>query len=281
MQIIFIPTEECNLKCWYCSRGCNVNQNVFECDPLQFRRLLNWISIQEPDELDFEFFGGEPTVHKDLLMMAWMLEERFGNKLVRLEILTNLIKPIGYYEMGFPDKTKFSCSYHSDSGDGDEWMQKVLRLHQKDLLGDVKMVMTPDNEKYISDLFHRYKDNDFRIYEILPQEQLEGTEWAENLNEKYGEFIFDYIGDYRPRTNYKGMVCTAGYKISQEGDLYHCWRKFNDPECKPIANVFKDTPTNLSRFHICSYDDCDINDVEFDKYSLEDFKNEVSKRSNR
>jgi sulfatase maturation enzyme AslB (radical SAM superfamily) len=242
---------------------------------------LNWISAQEPEELDFEFFGGEPTVHLDLLMFAWMLYGRFQNKLVRLEILTNLIKPLGYYEMGFPPMTKFSCSYHSDSGDGDEWMEKVLRLHEQELIGDVKMVMTPDNEEYIAELFNRYKDNSFRIYEVLPQEQLEGTEWAEGLKDKYGECIFDYIGDYRPRTNYKGMVCTAGYKISQQGDLYHCWRKFNDPKSDPLTNVFEDKGQKMTPYHICSYDDCDINDVEFPKYTLEEFKNEVSKRGNR
>ena len=280
MQVIFIPTEDCNLKCWYCSRDCQNNTDVYKCDLNEFSRLCDWIELQKPKTLDFEFFGGEPTTHEWLQEMTRMLDQRFGDKLKRLEILTNLIQPLEYYtdSGNWPRKTRFSCSYHSDSGDGDRWMRKVKFLHEYNRIGDVKMVMTPDNEEYIASLFDRYKDNTFRIYEILPQEQLEGTEWADGLKEKYGDYIFDYIGDYRPRTNYNGMVCTAGYKISQHGDVYHCWRKFNDPDCEPLLNVFNDKHIVHQPYHICSYSDCDINDVEFPKYTLEEFRNEVSKK---
>jgi hypothetical protein len=243
---------------------------------------LNWIEEQNPKELDFEFFGGEPTTHFELNRMVWMVRRQFGNRLIRLEVLTNLLKPITWYmSYSWPKLTKFSCSYHMDSGDGDEWMKKVEVLNQNDLLGDVKMVMTPSNETYIADLFKRHMDNDYRIYEILPQEQLEGTVWAEDLKDKYSDHIFDYIGEYRPRTNYRGMVCTAGYKVSQYGDVYHCWRKFNDPSSEPLLNAFTDKPVRLQPYHICSYNDCDINDVEFPKYTLEEFKNEISKRGSR
>ena len=270
MQIIFIPTEDCNLKCWYCSRDCHKKNYTYKCHPAEFSNLLNWVEAQEPEELDFEFFGGEPTTHPQLRMMAWMVAERFPENLVRLEVLTNLVKPAHYY-YNFPEGIKFSCSYHSDSMNGDKWMNRVRELNDIGRIGDVKMVMTPENEEYIADMFMRYRDNDFRIYEILPQEQLEGTEWAEGLKEKYRDYIFDYIGEYRPRTNYKGMVCTAGYKISEEGYVYHCWRKFNDPDSKPIANAFMGTPTKQNIFHICSYDDCDVNDVEFTKMTTKEF----------
>lgn len=273
-SIIFIPTEGCNLKCWYCSRNCNTNTNVYECGVSEFKNIIDFIDKQDRHYVDFEFFGGEPTTHHLLKQMTHMLSTYFTDRLVRLEVLTNLIKPIDYYSTGWADQLKWSCSYHSDCGDGDEWMEKVNVLNDLGLLGDVKMVMTPDNEDYIADLFMRHKDNNYRIYEILPQEQLEGTEWADNLTVKYGDFIFDYIGDYKPQTNYKGMVCSAGYKISQDGDVYHCWRKFNDDKAKPILNVFKDTIEKIPVWHLCSYDDCDINDVEFPKKTLKELGNE-------
>lgn len=282
MQIIFIPTENCNLKCYYCSRDCNTNVTHPYCNMDEFEGLLDFVAAQNPDEIDFEFFGGEPTLHPQLHFMTQRVVDRFGEKVVRLEILTNLLQPIDYYK-AFPKGTKFSCSYHSKGLDGWVWMEKVMELYELDLIADVKMVMTPENELYITDLFMEYlEDSDgFNVYEILPQEQLEGSPWAEGLKEKYSQHIFDYIGDYRPRTNYKGMVCTAGYKIAQNGDVYHCWRKFNDPDSKPLLNVFDDISKKLNEYHICSYDDCDINDVDFDKYTLEEFKSEISKRGDR
>jgi hypothetical protein len=246
-----------------------------------FEGLLDFIEAQEPDELDFEFFGGEPTVHPCLRFMAERIIHRFGDILVRLEILTNLIQPIDYYK-SFPEGTKFSCSYHM-SGSGVMWLDKVLKLHELGMIADVKMVMTPGNEIYVAVLYMAHLEDfkDFDVYEILPQEQLEGTPWAVGLKDKYKDCIFDYIGDYKPRTNFKGMVCTAGYKVSQDGDVYHCWKKFNDPESRPLLNAFDEISKKLNPYHICSYSDCDINDVEFDKYTLGDFKNEISKRGNK
>ncbi len=278
LQMIFIPTEDCDLKCYYCSRGCHTNTDVYKCSLSEFEKLLDFVELQGKKYVDFQFFGGEPTQHPNLNEMAWMVNDRFGDKLIRLEISTNMIKPLDYFTgILWPDLTKFSCSYHSDSGDGDLWMNKVNILNEYDFIGDVKMVITPENEDYIIDLFGRHDNNNFRIYEMLPQEQMEGTEWADSLNDLYTEFDFDYIGEYRIRDSYKGMMCSTGFRVDQRGNVYYCWRKFNDRNSRPILNTFKEEPRQVSEWHLCSYDDCDINDVDFPKKTLKERMIEIKK----
>ena len=303
----FIPTENCNIKCDYCSRGCNeIKDKYYYATDDDFRKLLKFLELQNYNHYILEFFGGEPTVHPRFREFHKILNTEYfneGNDLIEIHTLTNLAKPFDYWTYDWPKQTKFSCSYHFGYiKDTEEWFSKINYLEEKGMLEDIKFILTPDNEKEIVKIYEKYKTDRSTIYELVVQEQLVGTEWAKNVAKKYDA---DYLGHYKYEEHktmnceilfddgskgdlqefqfydFNMMLCNCRFRISETGDVYYCWRKFDDPKAKPILNVFKDPLKKVIEWHFCQYHDCDICDIHYMKYSLAYFarhKNEIQKR---
>lgn len=302
----YIPTENCNMRCDYCSRSCNIiKDKYYYASVSDFKRLLEFLELQGYENYTFEFFGGEPSVHSHFKEFHKILIEYFnkGKNLLRIHTLTNLFKPLEYWTCDWPKQTRFSCSCHFDRiKDLDEWFDKVYYLLEKDMLRDIKFIMTPENEKEIVKVYEKYKSDKFHTYEFVVQEQLVGTDWAEKVAKKYDA---DYLGNYKYEDigsknceivfedgskgklrdfqfqKFYAAMCNCKFRIAENGDLYYCWRKFNDEKSKPLLNVFKDPLKKVSEWHVCSYSTCDICDIEYPKYSVDYFirnKNEIQRR---
>ena len=275
---IFIPTENCNIRCEYCSRGCNKFKNsYYYASGNDFRNLLKFLKLQNYEQYTFEFFGGEPTVHPQFRAFNKMLEY-FNKPLLEIHTLTNLIRPFEYWTYDWPEQTKFSCSYHSHAiKDSDEWFAKVYYLKKRGMIRDIKFIITPENEKEIIKIYEKYKSDEYEVYELVVQEQLAGTEWAEGIFKKYDA---DYLEDYRPKEDFYKMVCSCKFRVAENGDVYYCWRKFDDEIARPILNVFEDTLKKVPEWHLCLYHNCDICDVDNPKYSIKDWY-EIQRRNEK
>jgi len=302
---IYIPTENCNIRCSYCSRNCNlIKDYYYYASDNDFRNLLKFLELQKYKFYTFEFFGGEPTVHPHFREFHNILIEYFTKGVYLLEIhtLTNLAKPFKYWTYDWPGQTKFSCSYHFDYiKDSDEWFAKVYYLQNKGMLEDVKFILTPENEKEIVKIYEKYKSDKFKTYELVVQEQLVGTEWAKKVAKKYDadylgnykyeeikskncEIIFEdkskgNLNDFQFQDFYK-MMCNCKFRVAENGDVYYCWRRFDDKQARPILNVFKDPLREVPDWHLCLYHDCDICDIHYPKYSIDYFrrnKNEIQR----
>jgi len=270
---IYIPTENCNIRCEYCSRGCNKRKDsYYYASGTDFRNILKFLELQNYEYYTFEFFGGEPTVHPHFRAFHTILDTEYFNKgkqLLEIHALTNLIKPFKYWTYNWPKQTKFSCSYHSHAiKDSDEWFSKVYYLNQKGMIRDIKFIITPENEKEIIKIYEKYKSDKYEIYELVIQEQLVGTKWAREIHKKYGA---DYLEDYKPKGDFYKMMCNCKFRIAENGDVYYCWRKFDDKQAKPILNVFKDPLKKVFEWHLCLYHDCDICDVHHTKHTIKYF----------
>jgi len=297
-KVIYIPTENCNVRCNYCSRGCNKRKDsYYYASGSNFRRLLKFLELQDYKHYTFEFFGGEPTAHHLFREFHTILDTEYfdeGKKLLKIHTLTNLMKPFEYWRYNWPKQTKFSCSYHYHAiKDPAQWFSKVYYLNKKGMIRDIKFILTPENEKEIVKIYDKYKSDEFSVYELVVQEQLVGTDWAKHVAKKYNA---DYLGQYKYEQedttnceilfkdgskgsldgfqfhNFKLMMCNCKFRVAENGDVYYCWRKFDDPEASPILNIFKDALKKIPDWHICLYDNCDICDIHHPKYSIDYFK---------
>ena len=210
---IYIPTENCNIRCEYCSRNCNeIKDSYYYASLDDFRNLLKFLELQNYEYHTFEFFGGEPTIHPHFQAFHTILDTEYFNKgkqLLEIHTLTNLIRPFYFWTYNWPKQTKFSCSYHHHAiKDSGEWFAKVYYLNQKGMIRDIKFIVTPENEKEVVKIYEKYKSDEYKIYELVVQEQLAGTDWAEGIFKKYDA---DYLEDYKPKEDF---YKAAGKKLS-------------------------------------------------------------------
>lgn len=270
----FIPTYNCNARCYYCSMKCYMPRVNYPSSISDFTKLLNFLKIQEQKDHIFEFFGGEPTTHRFLHTFITMLDSTFGKHMKEINILTNLLKPFNYFERVYPKSVKFSCSFHSSIvKNPDDWFRKLWCLEYRGHIKDVKLILTPFNVDEIEQIIKKYKVDEYERFEVVILEQLEGTEWAYDMVKRFPKT--DYIGNYRPKKSFKGQLCNSRFRIDHNGDVHFCWRKFNDENIKPILNVFIDDPVVIPDWHVCYHNDCDICDIEYTKYTFEEFKEQI------
>lgn len=67
MELTLVLDHHCNLRCTYCYAGDKFSRRMSE-DTM--RRAIDLAVARRPRQLDLGFFGGEPTLHPDLIVSA-------------------------------------------------------------------------------------------------------------------------------------------------------------------------------------------------------------------
>lgn len=279
--IDLLVTVKCNFGCWYC-----INQTVsgrkdhlsevvvdFVSDEV-FQRVIDFIDLQGRQRLQFNFFGGEPTLHPKLKDMVRTIRERYDG---RVEILTtsNLSRPIEYWHDW--QGAKVVASFHSEWVDDiDEWFEKAIYLSEKGCLEHVIVMIQKNNFELVKEINRKYRDKVFLrfgdIYQIrdsfeFREFEKENPEIIERLNGVRGLLAestdvpdvdiqvllkdgTDDSENYMHYDSFAGMVCCSGYIIYPDGGVIYCW---NHP--KPFMNVL-DRCEKLNNWHLCMSKSC-------------------------
>jgi len=297
---VFTPTMNCNLFCSYCSMKCNIKRdNYYYATEADFQNLLNFLLFQDYKNYEFEFFGGEPTVHPLFKKFNAMVKDFFQDKIKTITTITNLAKPLSYWKHEWPKETVFLCSYHhwAMKNKQNEWFEKLRYLAGEKKVFCVRFVVTEENENEIVKVFEKYKREDLgiEIWELVVDERKWGSEWAKNFSKRenvdYGpkvkyhlnlqttsEIIFkdgraSKIEDFFYKRKFYKMMCNCRFRVQENGDVYYCWNKADEPECLPILNAFKDKPFKVPEWHLCTIKkDCFCqSDCAHPKYSINYF----------
>ncbi len=77
--VILTITEACNLKCTYCFET-KKTKKVMSLDVAKDAIKYAFENSDDFDEIEFDLFGGEPTLHKDLIkkIVTWTYEQNFN-----------------------------------------------------------------------------------------------------------------------------------------------------------------------------------------------------------
>lgn len=290
-------TERCNNACYYCYyyNGTIPKRNVDDFSIDMFYRLLDFVDMQEKEENDFSFLGGEPTLNKNLSDFLNIIYKRYDN--TPATITTNLIKPLDYYKsLPLWQRLEFTCSYHSDwIKDPAEWFEKAIYLSSKNSLEQVLLMLTDKNIDIITSLYNEYKDvvnlkvfpiNEFRLtnkYEQLLKEKKFGkyNSYTEALGDKQPDLkevqviLSDGTNDklnHEKYSNFWGMMCNSGFVVNVNGDICYCFSMMH----RPIMNLITDKPRKIERWHICSSNFCGC-DFEYRKSSIRYFAKNIRK----
>lgn len=297
---VYIPTMNCNLFCPYCSMRCDKDRkDYYYSSEEDFEKLLNFLMTQGFKNYEFEFFGGEPTVHPLFKKFNRRVSEFFEDKIKTITTVTNLAKPLSYWKDEWPKESVFLCSYHHwiMKDRQDEWFEKLYYLADLGKVFCARFVVTEENEEEIVKVFEKYKKEDLgiEIWELVVDERRWGSEWASNFSKRenvdYGpkvkyhlnlqeksEIVFKdgrepKMEDFFYQRNFYKMMCNCRFRVQENGDVYHCWNKADDPDTKPILNVFSDKPFKVPEWHLCTIKkDCFCqSDCSHPKYSLQYF----------
>lgn len=75
LYIMIFPTQDCNLKCWYCYeshvRNSRMNSDIIQCSVKAIKKVID---LKKPESLMLGFFGGEPLLDFDKIAYPLSLE---------------------------------------------------------------------------------------------------------------------------------------------------------------------------------------------------------------
>jgi len=237
LEITFVITQKCNIKCWYCYW--NDEKDIRETVEHDFNKVIEFIKVHKKKNLFFQFYGGEPTLHPKLIEYADRLNEEFDN--VTLLMHTNLLRSKKYYEQfNKYDDFLINCSFHSDwVKNVDEWFEKVYLLKNS----EVFFMLQENNTKQILRLY--YKHSNRKKLWICPIHQILGTETYKNMKSSYDlEDIYEHSYN-----NYKNQMCKPGFIIRENGDIMRCWAQM--PRRYKIFNIYKDPMKHIQDWTFC------------------------------
>jgi MoaA/NifB/PqqE/SkfB family radical SAM enzyme len=284
-RVEIVITENCTFRCSYCY-WVNDPAYSFEAKNIinqgNFHRVLDFMLMQEKDSYHLDFYGGEPTAHPNLIEFIHAARERVPN--LSIGMLSNLSKPKKYFE-NFPGPeivTSIIASLHTEFVKNiDEWFEKVAIINPE----EIRLVLTKVNSEIIFAAYLKYVP----IYgERIVVHPVDGYENLEGLLERkdirvqidddkhsHGDSLDvvlkngeKFTGDHRMISNFKGMLCNAGYHIDMKGDVYPCWSAYRVKS--NFLNVFNDPLKKLSGWTLCTYAVCDCGH-RYTKYSKEKY----------
>ena len=282
-----VTTNFCNQHCEYCHwNGARTDGGGMHVSMEEFENVLDFIEAQERETLEFNFYGGEPTTNPNLPKMIKRLNERFGDKVKIITLLTNLSRPLEYLESLMCDSMHIICSLHSTQCKNiDEWMDKAMKLEAN--VENVRIVFSDLNCKTAIEVYSKYKDfwkdrislhiidqlsmddvHDLVGDEILGMNFYKDTDTESHVKSEHVEIISD--GKSIPAKdcidchNFRGMLCSAGFVILRNGDVLKCWKDLGH---RKLLNVNSDEIKKLPVWEMCRYTKCSC-DERFTKLYL-------------
>ena len=277
--IEMVTTDICNQNCWYCHwKKDNKERSSNTISMKNFERVCDFIEMQERETIGFNFYGGEPTMNPDLIPMIQELDKRFHDKLLNITVLTNLSKEVEYFEPIMDIKSlRLICSLHynqkntplselltnKETLEAERHIKKIDKL--MNIIEEIRLVVTETNYPFVS-MIHKClklteEERSKFIFHIIDQLPLE------RIKKLMGQFLDDKKIYTHTSTNFKGMLCSAGFKILSNGDVLKCWK---DMDHRKLLNIFKDDPKKLPVWEMCRHNSC-VCETNFNKLYIPEF----------
>ena len=274
-------TNACNLSCEYCIANCNIQQKQYIYIDLNY--LYNYIqyihnNIYQNKTINIILFGGEPTLHQDLLSFC----KKISNfNWITLVIVSNFTKDINYF-LQFKNikNILFIFSWHSQNKN---FLKNAINLFNADNIFFKKIIfaimyehqniklskliyMTLSkltNNIYMSLLDIEISEEKNHLHRKLFKytiEQIEDLLTYCNLNDKVSmKLIFEnniiYISEtcyklliYYKYINFKKLRCLCKYEslfINEYGKVYYCINDYLINK-NPIGSIYNQSISNIS-----------------------------------
>ncbi len=251
---------------------------------------MKFIDSQGSKKIKFHFYGGEPTLHRQLKPFIRKLRKKYGKK-IEIIVSTNLMKTASYYK-SFPEYVKFLCSMHTEYVNNYKtWMNTAISLFKRGQVVKVILMLTKDN---MNDIIRLYKEYGETLHmEIEPIDQFKFTEDYKNFYDAYEyDEKYDYglqmpdivingkkykeVPDFRVFGNFKDCFCNAGFDITTDGDVYKCMGK-NQEVLFNVNDITLEHHLIRDKWGLCKDIDCPgdgffsrISPLEFLRLNKED-----------
>jgi organic radical activating enzyme len=281
LYINLFTIRDCNLRCWYCIENIGITGDMVSKE--LFNKVIEFIDIQNRKYISFHFYGGEPTINENFIYFIKKLKYNYKDK-ITIRFSTNLMKSKSFFK-SIPEYVNAIATFHTDwVTKPDEWFDKALMLYKNNQLIGANIMVQQKYMEYALFLYTKYKKI-LPILKLDPIDQIKFTYKYLKFKEdqKYDEhntfgwfdennvdIVIDgemknIIPSYNTFGIFKGMVCTSGFDIYENGDVKWC-----DAEKEVLTNLHKNKIIKYPRFHLCNNDECPC-DTEFGKYSIQYF----------
>lgn len=254
MFLTLIATQACNYSCEYCDVLQERSQTRFMTME-DARKTIEFIEYQEykMPNIVIHFFGGEPTLNKNLGRIIREFDTALGHKRnVDFLITTNLAR---WDSIHIHDDLIYAASFHSDmvGSDYDTWFTRAQILWSNIQLHHIVLMLHEDNMEFIEKIYLEYRHEMPCI--IAPITQIIGTKEYEDFKngfiERHNENPFDdseyeIFFDKEHRGNMH--MCRSGFIIDEFGFLYTCWNQFHKDSKN---NVFRNPYIHAPIWHPC------------------------------
>lgn len=288
MQIYWGVTNNCNLKCHYCSKY--KTEEFYSLDYVNnIVEFINNLSKMK-STVFLKLFGGEPTIHPNILDII-----RNINSKINIELQTNLmldttllneiirIKNISTYNIslhyGLADRSVFFNNLNLLLNSSSKYKYNIMLnlMYEK----NYHDIINKDYQVYnrISKAFYNFNVGISLVYHNIKNEYDETViQWASNTYKKFKQsdryitIVFE-DGTIEQNSFYyikgmgynkcKGMKCSClknNIYIDSNGDIYPCQSYFRDLKRK-YGNILQDN--NIldklinEEYIICEADTCD------------------------
>lgn len=245
LEITFVLTQKCNIKCWYCYW--NEEKDIRETVDHDFDKVIEFIKIHEREKLLFQFYGGEPTIHPKLIEYTDILNKEFNN--VDLWMHTNLLQSKKYFEQfNKYNNYRINCSFHSDWVPNiDKWIEKVYSLNNS----TIYLMLQDNNFDLIKELYD--KNVNKKTVWICAIHQILETEIYYKMKKTFPkEHIYEHeFGSY------KNLMCKPGFVIRENGDIMRCWAQM--AHRYKIFNLYTNPMKHIPDWTICGFKVCYCN----------------------
>jgi len=264
LMIRFVVTRFCNYNCPYCfvsKRERKKRTTMF--DHYSKEKWLQSLSKTFSNKiLSFHITGGEPLIIKDAVLMV---EELMKWKNVeRIRIDSNISTLSFFLKHVKSEKVRFNTSFHPTQVSLSDYLPKVKKLHDLNMIGFVNFVASSENLKTISPLSpHKLAEifkNEGIFLNIAKDYRCKG--FGYRYDKVYDEYInlFQHPLDRAYKSDialHKHFPCGGGKHyifFDAYGKVTACGKK--EYQKIGLGNIFKETvklPTNLCE---CEEDIC-------------------------
>lgn len=242
LEITFVLTQKCNADCWYCYW--HTERDVRNTVKHDFDKVIEFIKLHMRDELYFQFYGGEPTIHPKLIEYTERLHDEFVYPKIFMH--TNLMHSKAYFKQfnKYPD-FNVHCSFHSDIvKDIDKWFEKVYAIKNS----KIYFMVQENNWDLIYDLYLKHKDK--KKCFICPIKQILNTDLHDHIRDV---IVQNDVYEHKFQ-GFRHMMCMPGFIIRENGDVMRCWAQMQS--FYKIFNIYEDEMRRVPDWLLCGYHTC-------------------------
>ena len=288
VEIDWLLTQRCNYTCSYCGTYDNSQEFLFR--PLEeYKKAFVFLKSYLGNlKARITFLGGEPTLYKQWVELANILDELN----YKVKISTNLSVPVDkYIDKLKPSLGKFIiASFHPEFGESDVFIDNVRKLDKDNFLLAVSVMGLPAKWDIVEYTYSKIKD--IANVELIFEEESDGVQLANKyieyseeqmklieqsnvIQEDYALMIDDKKSNIRKLkfnhgVNFKGWKCKVGQKkmhIMPNGDVFPSACLLNYPKAK-MGNIYTNNLVKPKNPITCPFKMCPCgSDIRIEKWA--------------